>query len=250
MSINKLISIRNPIIDALDMVGGDRSVDMPIFTTWAVQAEKEIMSKGSMVRQKAVLTITGCKAQLPCGAVILQRAIMGDHGCDCESLFNNCFNGGNVFVNTGSGAASSFLIVDVYTGNDSGYYGGYMDYQIQDNAIIFNTDRDGEKITIQYIGYKEDENGFVMISENHSRAITEYILWKYGVRSEYAQKQLSPVSTKEHQREWNRLCRHARAMDSILTEVDREQIAQALNDPYAGRGLWVNMYPTSYNYYY
>ena len=44
MSINKLISIRNPIVDALDMVGADRSVDMPVFTTWAIQAEKEIFS--------------------------------------------------------------------------------------------------------------------------------------------------------------------------------------------------------------
>lgn len=249
MSINKLISIRNPIIDALDMVGGDRSVDMPIFTTWAIQAEKEIMSKGSMVRQKAVLTITGCMAQLPCGVVILQRAIMGDHGCDCESLFGRCFGAGSsFFANTGSGAASGFLIVDVFSGNDTIDPIGFVDYQIQNNSIVFNRDMDGQKITIQYIGYEEDENGFVMISENHSRAITEYILWKYGVRSEYAQKQLSPVSTREHQREWNRLCRHARAQDSILTEVDREQIACVLNDPYAGRGLWVNMYPTGYNY--
>lgn len=250
MSVNKLISIRNPIIDALDMVGGDRSVDMPIFTTWAIQAEKEIMSKGSMIRQKVVLTVSGCKADLPCGAVIIQRAIMGDHGCDCESLFNQCFgSGSSFFANTDNGAASGFLIVDVFSGNNTINPVGYIDYEIQNNAIVFNNDRDGQKITVQYIGYKEDENGFVMISENHSRAITEYILWKYGVRSEYTQKQLSPQMTMAHQREWNRLCRHSRAMDSIMNESERENCAQMLNDPYSGRGLWVGMYPTAYNYY-
>jgi len=88
-----------------------------------------------------------------------------------------------------------------------------------------------------------------MISENHVRAITEYILWQYGRRSEYTQKPLNPNLTKEHQREWNRLCRNARAQDNILTDADRELMSQHFNDPYAGRGLWVGMYPTGYNFY-
>lgn len=249
MSINRLISIKNPIIDALDMVGADRSTNMPTFTSWAVDAEREIMSRGSMVRKKAVLDICGCKAQLPCGAVILQCAIMGDHGIDCDSLFNRCFGGGqgSYFANTGEGFSSGFLIVDIYSPNISDGY-GQVAYQIQNNALVFNNDRDGQKITVQYIGYQEDEHGFITISENHKRAITEYILWKYGIRSQYSQKPLAPSLIQYHKTEWNRLCRHARAQDNMLTESEREEIAQALNDPYAGRGLWVNMFPTGYNY--
>jgi len=136
MSINRLISIKNPIIDALDMVGGDRSVDMPIFTNWAVQAEKEIASRFAMVVKKKVLTIKGCSAELPCCVVILQRAIMGDHGCDCESLFNTCFqNSGNYFINNTNQYSSGFLIVD-YDPNSINYFSGFVDYQVQNNHII------------------------------------------------------------------------------------------------------------------
>ena len=42
-------------------------------------------------------------------------------------------------------------------------------------------------------------------------------------------------------REWDRLCAHARALDSELTDTEREEIAQLNNDPYAGRGLYVGM---------
>lgn len=245
MSLNKLISIRNPIIDALDMVGADRSVDMPIFTTWAIQAEKEIASHPPLKRQRKVLTIEGCRAELPCCIMKLEGAIMGDHGCDCSDLFNRCFMG-DVFINGSS--PTGFMIVD-YNPSATNYFGGYIYNEIQDNHIVFRNDLDGQKITIQYKGYEEDEHGFIMISENHVRAITEYILWKYGVRSEYTQKMLPPALTLEHKMEWFRLCKHSRAMDSELSPAEREELNQLVNDPYKGIGLWVGMYPTGFNYY-
>ena len=246
MSINKLISIKSPIVDALDMVGGDRSVDMPVFMTWAYQAEKEIGSPLPLKRKRAVLDIVGCKAALPCCVETLEGAIMGDHGCDCADLFNNCFLG-NVFINTQS--PPSFLIVD-YNPNATDYYGGIVDYQIQDNHIVFKNNLDGKKVTIQYKGYDEDKEGFLMISENHARAITEYILWKYGVRSEYTQKPLAPALTNQHKLEWFRLCRHSRAMDNLLTPSDRIELTGLVNDPYKGIGLWVGMHPTGFNDWY
>lgn len=239
MSINKLISIYNPIVDALDYVGADRSVDLPIFTTWATAAEKEIGSVYSFVRKRKVIDICGCTAEIPCDAFKIDAAIFGDHGCDCGDLFNGCFfPGGNWFANT-SAQTGTFLIVDL----DSSLSGspGIINFQIQNNKIVLPSDMDGQKITIQYIGYQEDDKGFIMISENHTRAITEYILWKYGIRSAYSQKPINPSLIAEHKREWFRLCRHARADDAILTPGERELIAQAFNDPYKGRGFWVGM---------
>lgn len=246
MSINKLISIKNPIIDALDMVGADRSVDMPIFMNWAMQAEKEIFSTPPAKRQRKVLDIVGCRAEIPCCAMVLEGAIMGDHGCDCGDLFDRCFLG-NIFVNAGTPAG--FLIVD-YSTPDNVTETGFKAYEIQDNHIVFKQNLDGHKVTIQFKGYEEDDQGFIMISENHVRAITEYILWKYGVRSEYTQKQLSLQSTDLHRREWNRLCRHARAMDNMLNESERAEMALLVNDPYKGYGYSVGMFPTGLGYYF
>lgn len=246
MSINKLISIRNPIVDALDLVGADRSVDMPVFTTWAIQAEKEIYSTPPLKRNRAVLDIVGCRAAIPCCVLKLEGAIMGDHGCDCGNLFDNCFLGGNIFINGETPAG--MLIVD-YDPSASGSATGFVAYQIQDNHIVFNNNYDGQKVTIQYKGYEEDEHGFIMISENHVRAITEYILWKYGVRSEYTQKQLSLQSTMTHRQEWFRLCKHSRAMDNMLNDSERAEINNLVNDPYKGRGFWVGMEPTGLGYW-
>ena len=245
MSINRLISIKNPIIDALDMVGADRSVDMPIFTTWAIQAEKEIFSTPPLKRTRAVLDIVGCRAEIPCCVSVLEGAIMGDHGCDCGDLFNRyCL--GNIFI--ADGTPSGMLIVD-YDSSVEGGFTGYLAYQIQDNHIVFRNNMDGKKVTIQYKGYQEDEDGFIMISENHVRAITEYILWKYGVRSEYTQKQLSMQSTMLHKQEWFRLCKHSRALDNMLNDSERAEINDLVNDPYKGRGFWVGMQPTGLGYF-
>jgi len=251
MSINRLISIRNPIINALDMVGADRAKDLPSITTWAIQAEKEIGSHYSLVKEKKVLDIIGCKAELPCNAVYLQFAILGVQDCSCNDLRSLC--SANTFAreiadNTGSIRLdyNSFLIVDQVVGGGLGLWNN-VQYEIQGNSIVFYQNLDGQSVTIQYLGYKLDEGGFPMISENHVRAIEAYILYKYYQRSAFSSNPLPASSMMAQQREWFRLCSHARAEDAIPSPSEREDIAATLNDPYAGRGLAVGMSLVDWN---
>ena len=243
MSINKLVSVRNAIIGAQALLGIDHDKDNPWFTLWAIQAEEEIGSKGAMERKRCVLTIEGCAACLPNDAMILEGALLGDYGCDCGDLFTSTFCGGTVTVNNSSGDLSGFLIVDINVSGDIPY--GQVDYTIQDNKLVFASNYDGQKVTVQYQGRKLDCDGFMEIGENHVRAVTAFIMWHYYMR--FAGKKTNNASLNlvgYWEKQWNVLCSHARADDAILTPPEREAIALSLSDPFSGRGLSVGMRTT------
>lgn len=244
MSINKQISIKVPIFNALDYLGLDRLQDMPVFMTWAVEAEKEIGHNSHVLpRHKKVLDICGCKAELPCNAEVLEIALLGEHDCSCNNLRDN-LSGGTIV-----GEQSGFLIVDVGSISGGGSYGCLM-YEIQGNHIVFYQNLDGKKITIQYLGMEMDDEGFPLVSENHSRAIMQYILWRYGVRSRYSANPLSAQQTQMDMAEWSRLCRNARAKDNEMSPAEMEVASQLLNNnPLSGYGLNIGMRTKAWSNY-
>jgi hypothetical protein len=236
MSINKLISIKVPIYDAIAQLGIDHHKDVPFFTRLATLAEKEISSKYQFRKKIAVLDIENCCAVLPTNARYVQRAVLGDLGCDCTDLFTTLSSQIQVSSATinASSSDSSFLVVDMGTGFTQIY--GSVPHVIQDNKIILNQNCDAQKLTIQYLGYEVDDEGFVKVGENHVQAIMWFIIWRYYFRKrnknslDYGQMNVS-------EREWHRECSNARAKDSELTESERAEIVSLLYDPYIGMGF-------------
>lgn len=246
MSINKLISIKNPIINALSTVGDDRSKDMPTYVNWAMEAEKEIAGIGQFVKQKKVIDIVGCKAEIPCDAVYIQMAVMGAQDCNCDDL-SVVVNSMNVQVNSATNKVISPLALDqsgfaIFDFNSSAGCWGIVDFQIQNNCIVFATNQDGGKVTIQYLGVQLDCDGFPEISENHVRAIEHYILYRYALRSRFSSNPMPLNEVGFYKEEWFRLCKHARADDAELTPTDRMDIVGAINNPYAGISLSEGMF--------
>lgn len=234
MSINKLISIKNPIINALDLAGLDHNKHLPLFMTWAYQAEEEIGSRYQYERQHAVLDICGCAANLPDNCVKIESAIIGNHKENCGEFFNKVFS----TVYSVNNSQNSFLIVDAFGLDECNY--GYVPFEIQNNKIIFTSNINAEHITIQYLGYKVDCEGFMEIGQNHVEAITHHILYKWKLRKQ--NKSGADFNEMQwHFKEWDRLCAHSRALDAKLTDSDREEIAQMHHNPYSGRGLYVGM---------
>ena len=236
MSINKLISIKNAVVDAMDELGQDHANALPLFMNWATRAEEEIGSYYQYVRKWKPIDISGCAAHLPEDAVKVEYAILGDHGCECGDYFYRIFNAP---IMTAAVNNSGFLVVDSNPGDTSNVC-GIVPYGYQDNKIVFDVKPKQDKVTIQYLGYETDCDGFMKISENHVEAITAFIKYKWLSRK----KNKSGAELQEMQfyfREWDRLCAHSRAKDSELTETEREEIVRLWHDPYSGRGLWVGM---------
>jgi hypothetical protein len=243
MSINKLISYKNVLLDLLDELALDHTKYTPMFARWIEKAEKKIGSRYQYKKKIAVLNISGCTAELPSDAAYVQRGIMGNQGCDCQDLFLNV--GGSiaskaVSISSSANAAFnnlSFLIVDIVPAGQftdaSNFY--YIDYEIQGNKIIFKQNYNGSQITIQYLGIETDCDGLMLIGENHVDAIMWYCKWKFYDRRIRSGIDLGKV--RDYKMEWERQCLNARAVDATLTEPERQSILQYIHDPYVGWGL-------------
>jgi len=253
MSINRLVSIDNVIVNLMDDLALDHTKFRPMFTNWAVLAEKKIGSFYSYKKKHAVLDIKGCTAELPCDAVYLQIALLGDFGCDCSDLFNRfCSFAGSVNVQAGNIDSVSFLVVDLPAGwtSESGNYGyGYLDNQVQGNQIIFRRNLNRQKVTIQYIGLETDINGIPLVGENHLEAIGEFCLYKFHRRR--VKSGIDIGVYRDHKNEFERLVACARGDDAELNETQQENIVSMLHDPFIGRGLKLvpNQGYAGYGYY-
>ena len=248
MSINKLISINTPIVDAMEMTGSENVKDQMVFTRWAYQAEKEIGSRYEYIKKIAVIDIHGCSANLPQDAAYLDRALLGDYGCDCTDLFYKWCGNLKSPSSFASPVGPTFLIVDVGSDNNTTtMFQNIVQCEIQDNKLVLKNNHDGEKLTIQYFGYKTDCNGFLEISENHVLAITAYICWKYYMR----RKRLAGedyYKAKEWKAEWEREVGNARAQDAIPTESQRENMVNILHNPLIGRSIATSPYYLGWNW--
>lgn len=234
MSINKLISIKNAILDATDMAALDHNAYLPLFMTWAVYAEKEIGGMSSITKY-APLDICGCSAVLPCDAVEVEGAILGNHGTNCGGLFNGYWGSYPVLRPV---VAGTFMCIDV--GGEGPYMSGgsygLVPYAFQDNKLIFSAGMQHSHVTIQYKGLVEDCDGFPLVCENHIQAITEFILYKW-LRRKRKKNQADMREMDWSFKEWDRLCAHARALDNKLTDYDRAEIVAQLHNAYSQTSL-------------
>lgn len=244
MSINKLVSIRVPIVDAMEWLDIDHDKLIPKFTRFAEIAECDIGSAIQYELKRKVLDIHQCIAYLPDDAVRVEIGILGDHGQNCDNLIENVcgfwnFSGASTFGTK----ENTFMVVDVGD-NGAGINYGQMDFTIQNNKLILNNCKhDTQKITIQYLAYKKDCDGFVEVGENHVNAIRWYIIWQYY----YSKGSLNSFEygkMNTAMQEWNRECSHARAKDAIPTPGQWKKIVAMTHDPYAGRSLNSGMYTT------
>ncbi len=243
MSINKLVSIKNPVVDAmafLQIVDHDKLI--PLFTAFATDAEKQIGSAAQYELKRKVVDVNQCVACLPSDAVKVEIAIMGDHGENCDNLLRTYCNSVNLPSVYGT-VNNTFLVVDAYDmGNGINY--GTIPFNIQNNKMIFETNKyDGKKVTVQYLAFKVDCDGFLEVGENHINAIKWFIVWMYYM-GKPSMNSLEYGKMNKAEQEWNRECSHARAMDAIPSPTDWKKINGMLHDPYGGISLNSGMYTT------
>jgi len=138
---------------------------------------------------------------------------------------------------------NTFLVVDAYdTGNGVNY--GTVPFNIQNNKMIFETNHyDGKKVTVQYLAFKVDCDGYMEVGENHINAIKWFIIWMYYM-GKPSMNSLEYGKMNKAEQEWNRECSHARAMDAIPSPSDWRKINGMLHDPYGGISLNSGMYTT------
>lgn len=239
MAVNKLVSIKVPVLEALGDMGIDHAKNTADFIRWAARAEKEIGSYYSLKKLITVLTVDKYRTEMPCEAQYVQRVLLGDFGCNSYDLFDYICQGNKSisFKQT-----DTFLVVD-NPGQGRDVMISPIKWEVQDNHIIFNQNYDKQKVTVQYLGLQTDAEGFPLVCENHIEAIIEYIMYRYAKRSRFTANKMDASDVDRFLRLWSTLAAEARAVDAEISESDRDSIVAMLNDPISGGyGMEVNMY--------
>lgn len=244
MSTSKLQSIKIPVFNAIEDMGGYSANDVPVFTRWANYAiTKDIKSIGCFVKKIFVLDVKNCLAELDPCVITVKAVLLGDHGCDCGVVFDKYYSmlGNSVMPQLPMYEGTAFMVIDA---KDTSSGASMVTWKIQDNAILFKTNAyNGKKVTIQTISVVTDDDGFPMVSENCIEAVTQYIKLKYAERSRYGRSQhkLTINDIRDIRQEYHRLASVARVDDGQLSESEYEEMAHMLNDPYVGWGVSVGM---------
>lgn len=239
MAINKLISIRVPVFEALEDMGIDHGKNIPVITRWAASAERSIGSYYSYKRKIDVIKVCKFRAELPCDAMYVQRVLLGDYGKDSADLFNYVCSVARAINVT---QTDTFLVIDKPE-NSRDVLLSPIRWEVQDNHIVLNENYDDQYLTIQYIGLQTDLDGFPMVLENHTEAIVNYILYRFARRSRFSREQKMELGdVKMLKDEWEASMLDARADDSATSESDRQAIVALLHDPLSGIGMEVGMH--------
>lgn len=242
MSINKLISIKAPILEAFGDMGIDHTKNYPDFVRWAVRAEREIGSYFSLKKLVKPLKVNRFRAELPCEAMYAQRVLLGDYS-KFPDLFNmECLGvpKPNIIIDP---MISTFLVIDnplMPGGRELTPY--ELKWQVQDNHIVLNQDYHDKIITVQYLGLELDVDGLPRVDENHMEAIIAHIKWKYAGRSRFSPVKMELGDVAMLRGEWATLCAEARAMDDIVSESDHDDCVRLLHDAFSGFGFEVGMH--------
>jgi len=238
---NKLVSIREAIIQALEMMGKDDMREAPILNIWATRAENEIGSYYGYEKSIEVINVKGCRAELPCGTHRVLGVLIGDQGTSCDLIFDSICN---LNVNT-----IDYQSLD--TGIGLTIVGGSREvikkatYEVrEDNCIEFPYNINSDKVTVKVLKNPTDSKGFIKVQYSHIEAIAAYIKWKIAERSRFGPDKMTLGDVQYFSKEWSILCRKAIGNSAWPSETEMQELSGIINNP-----LLSNVYHLSENLY-
>lgn len=241
MSIQRQVSIKRAVQQALDNLGIETNELIPKFQVWAVEAENRIGSYTQYERKIFVLDVKGCTVELPCEVVSVMGVLMGDYGCDCGLKFRNVYT----FMSSQARATPTFGFLVIDGGQVS--MNANISWRISDNSIVFNNNYEEGKITIETLSRRVDEKGWPLINENHVYPIAEFIAWMYMkmTRHKIGGYNYSRTEIQDQFMTWSRMAAHAHAEDGAPGPAQIASIVAAYNDPLSGMGnaFWLYQDP-------
>ena len=234
---NKLVSIKNAILDLVEDTGTESYLLMlPTLVKWGLKADLKIGSFYQYKKNIEVLAVQDCKITIPSQAVMILGIMYGNQGCSCGMIFDQIYYNYRTIVN-----AFDANLVFTYSESVLGY--DVVDWEIQGSNIVFPYGYpDGQEMTIMFLEYETDEEGFPLVHYCNLEAITNYIKWK--LCSEKVHKTFlkggnmyaDMAYQKQCKKEWNWSCSNARADLGSPTASQMNEIGELLNNPLSGKG--------------
>lgn len=238
MAINKKVSIKNAVFDAMQILGvEDRISLIPMFKSWATKAEKDIIGPGLMVhaeKKQIVKQIQNCCVDLCCEALSIVLVRKGDWGCECNEQTDRA-----IFWYYQYYAAMPVEDPRNYVVDSSGTRViSNLTYAVQNNKMVFTggSFTDGDDVTITMLTLPVDAEGYPLVMEGHDIAIMFFLQWMWSLRSSHKGfgKNYSMSEIRYFQQEWLRYNKAAYADDARLEPHEAAELAWHVNNAYSG----------------
>jgi hypothetical protein len=219
------------------MMGKDDMRSFPILNIWATHAEKKIGSYYGYKKSIEIIEISGCKATLPCGTLKVLGLLIGDHGTDCDLMFDRICN-----INTNSIDYTSLdtgIGITIISGNKELKSVARFEER-GDGTIEFPFKPNSDKATVKVLRMHTDEDNFLKVQESHLLAIASYIKFMVAQQSRFGPDKMTLQDVAYFQNEWFLACRDAIANSSWPSESEQQELAGMINNPLSGNMFYVN----------
>lgn len=225
-ALPKLISSKQVIADLNDEIGNQLGNNLPQVNRWINKALRKVVGRSHLEPRIEVLTFDGCRLALPAEAVLIQGIIWGDHGCECNSLFDSNFE----FFRAKGGA--SYQIGDI-----SGPVMKFSNYSqiVNSNGYLqFERDYDGQCVTIKMYCFPTD-CGNILFPEDLIDPILAYLKYRMAERKMWEKpNQYTKMMYNEYKQLWGMRYLEAHGDGEEIEDNELDSIAKLLSNPLTG----------------
>lgn len=234
----QMVSSREAVLKSIDDMGMSDFRNAPVLLTWIEDAVKAIQGKYQYDVCNHVLSVDCCQAKLPCGTYEVLGILFGDHGTDCDLIFNQICGGYQSF-NIDYSSKDTGIGLTIVSGGTSLRYYGKIKYVIRDGYIVFDKQIEEDYITVKVQKYFTDSDGFLLVPQEYLRAIVYYVMLKMAERSIFDSRIKNSVikGLAHFQAKWDFHCRQARVEASKNQIPDNEETVSMWNNPFSGHAF-------------
>ena len=221
----KLVPIKNAIIFALNDTDGNTGIGEPMLYRWAKRAEGYIGLPRMHRRLKVIDPLTSNLIDPPEDAISIKYIYNGD-------VTNEVYKDLDESDSVLSGDESSLSGIEGYVWTPlSGNELPEDVWDMQGGQILFDTDRVGNTITIDYTAFPKNNRDQILVPENHLEAISYYVQYRMAramrwkmMRDPKMMRSGEIVTVREMKKEWLEMKAEAIAETNELTPYDKIRI--------------------------
>lgn len=230
--IQKKVSVLQAIDAAVKKLGlRNFDEDRDAFIEWVWEGELKIGSTFTFERKECQIQLTNYCGQLPSDVLYILGFKYGNRRIEPSTADFQQFGNGLTTSGVGESMATPNNAYN-YLDRIYGFYANQgPKISITNGKINVNTIENGY-IDIAYKGLCLDENGFPLVNDLHTDALSAYLVYMH-THKRYLQQKAPEHMLRNTERRWKELCVQARSDDDMPNPLDMRIL----------RGIWNNLLP-------
>lgn len=222
----KKISIKQAIVNAVDETDSSLTRYEVQAMRWARYIEREIGSINAYDFKAKAFEVEGSTMDVPKNCLRVRRIVYGDYENQLHAVYRDIRG---TVLEKDERTDLDPVKVSYWAPAEIPYVPDVM-WEERVDIIQFVYEMKGRTVTIFYDAIEVDNNGYWMVSENHIKAITDYIIYMFAkkhlwktIKSDRMLRQGELANIQMMKNEYSSSIRNARALDNEESEFERKQ---------------------------